>query len=247
MDPHRYSRGAPLLLAGALLAGTSCDSASTLCSSVNGDVILLARVDDNDTNIRLELAFSAAEGSGISRSFCSDDTVTVNGEDAAIVRRPSGNTVFALNLEETAEEYRIVVTHDGTPTELLAAPEAPTLSLTKPSTGSEQSRGGPLAVAWEPALGEGAEVTVIAGDTVGGAACLADLFVRDTPDTGSFDVPAEALVVGAGFPDSISCEAFVEVIRLDEVPFELRSGAAFHPDSRMIAASERSIEFESVP
>ncbi len=247
MDPHRYSGGAPLLLVAALLAGTSCDSASTLCTSVNGDVILLARVDDNDTNIRLELAFTAAEGSGISRSFCSDDTVTVNGEEATIVRRPSGNTVFALNLDEPAEAYRIVVTHDGAPTELVAAPQAPTLSLSAPSTGSEQSRAEALTVAWEPALGEPAEVTVIAGDTIGGAICIAELFTRDIPDTGTFEVPAGALAVGAGLPESITCDAFVEVLRVDEVPFDLRSGTAFHPDSRMIAASERSIEFESVP
>ena len=238
---------AKLLLGGLLLGGLSCDSPSSLCSAVNGDVILLARVDDTDTNTRIELAFTEAEGSGISRSFCVNDTVTVNGDVATQVRRPSGNTVFALNLEAPAATYSIVVTHDDEPTELLVSPEAPSLSLSQPEAGSVLSRSEPMTVAWEPALGEAGEVTVIAGDTIGGTACLAGLFTRDTPDTGTFEVPAGSLAAGPGFPDSISCEAFVEVIRLDEVPFELRSGSAFHPDSRMIAASERSLEFESVP
>jgi len=235
--------GAPLLL----LAGLSCDSPSSLCSSVNGDVILLARVDDTETNTRIELAFTDADGSGISRSFCANDTVTVNGEVATKVRRPSGNTVFALNLAAPAATYAIVVTHDDVQTELLAAPEMQSLSLSKPAAGSELSRKDPFTVAWEPALGEAAEVTVIAGDRVGASACLAELFTRDIADTGTFDVPAGSLAVGSGLPDSITCEAFVEIIRLDEVSFELRSGTAFHPDSRMIAASERSIEFQSVP
>jgi len=248
MELGRTNRASAALLLGALMiAGLSCDSASTLCSSVNGDVLLLARVDDTDTNTRIELAFTDAEGSGISRGFCLNDTVTVNGAEATKVRRPSGNTVFALNLEAPAETYSIIVTHDDVPTELLAAPEAPTLSLSQPAKGVELSRAAPFTVAWEPALGEAGEVTVIAGDTIGASACLAELFIRDIADTGTFDVPAGSLAAGAGLSDSISCEAFVEIIRLDEVPFELRSGTAFHPDSRMIAASERSIEFESVP
>ncbi len=227
--------------------GSACDNASTLCSTVNSDIVLKARVDDSDTSTRIELAFSEAESSAIPRPFCADDSVTINGQEAALIRRPSGNTIFALNLDEPAETYTIIVNHDGTPTELIAKPEAPVLSLTAPSADSELSRAEPLSVAWEPALGEPEEVTVIVGDKVGGSTCLADLFSADTVDSGAFEVPASSLSVAAGIATKTLCKAFVEVIRLDEVPFTLSRGAAFHPDSRLVAATGRALSFTSAP
>ena len=237
----------PTLLLAILAAG--CDSASSLCGAANETVIIRARVDNNDTNTRIELAFTgAADDSGISRGFCADDTVEVNGQAATKLRRPSGNTVFALNLEEPAEAYAIVITHDGVATELVAEPSAPSLTLTAPTIDNDLSRSASNLIAWEPALGEPEEVRVIVGDVIGGNPCLGELFSADTVDVGSFELAADALVVAAGkFPEKTTCRSFVEVIRLDEVPFEVRSGEAFHPDSRMVAASERSREFNSTP
>ncbi len=227
--------------------GSACGSPSSLCDTANGNIVLSARVDDSDTNTRIELAFFEAEGSAIPRPFCADDSVTINGQKAELIRRPSGNTVFALNLDQPETSYTIIVNHDGTPSELIAAPEAPVLSLTTPTEGSEQSRAETLGITWEPALGEPNKVTVIVGDHVGGNTCLSGLFSADTSDSGTFEVPASSLEVANGIATKTLCEAFVEVIRLDEVAFTLERGTAFHPDSRLVAATGRALSFTSAP
>ena len=234
-------------LVSTAVFSSACDSASTLCNTANSDIVLSARVDDSDTNTRIELAFSEAEGSAIPRAFCTDDSVTINGQEAALIRRPSGNTVFALNLDEPAATYTIVVDHDGTPSELVAEPKAPVLSLTTPAADSEQSRAEALQITWEPALGEPEIVRVIVGDHIGGNTCLSGLFTADTSDIGSFEVPASSLQVDDSIASKTLCEAFVEVIRLGEVPFTLNRGAAFHPDSRLVAATARTLSFTSAP
>ncbi|HGG57917.1 MAG TPA: hypothetical protein ENK31_09000, partial [Nannocystis exedens] len=75
-----------LALVCTAVFSSACDSASTLCNTANGDIVLSARVDDSDTNTRIELTFSEAEGSAIPRAFCTDDTVTINGQEAALIR-----------------------------------------------------------------------------------------------------------------------------------------------------------------
>ena len=90
-------------------------------------------------------------------------------------------------------------------------------------------------------------VRVIVGDQIGGNTCLSDLFTADTSDLGSFELPASSLKVDDSVTTKTLCEAFVEVIRLDEVPFTLNRGAAFHSDSRLIAATARTLSFTSAP
>jgi len=247
MDTRRSTAAALALVVATL--GSGCDSISSLCNTPNEAIIVSARVDNNDINTRLEIAFNDEDDdSGISRSFCADDTVEVNGQETTKIRRPSGNIVFAMNLDEPASSYAITITHDGTPTELMATPVAPALSLTAPETGGEWSRGLALPIAWEPALGADEEVTVIVGDIIGGNPCLRSLFSAVSPDTGSYELAADSLTVKDGkFPGKTSCEGFIEVIRLDQVAFEQTRGAPFHADSRMVAATERSVEFTSAP
>lgn len=237
-----------LALAGAL-AGLACtiDTSGTLCADPNAEIVLTARVDDTGTNVRVELAF-AAVGSSISRGFCVDDTVEVNGQVAAAVRKPSGNTVFALNLAEPATTYTIAVTREEERHEVQVTADAPPLTINAPANGASISRASPLSVAWSPFLGEPAAVVVIVQDEIGGGSCLDPLYRAEVADVGAHSVPAGALSVASGLlEDKASCAAFVEVYREEVLPLVSRAGEPFHADSRLIAATERTIDFTSTP
>ena len=67
-------------------------------------------------------------------------------------------------------------------------------------------------------------------------------------DVGAYEVPAETLTVASGvFAAKAECDAFIELLRVDEVAFDVRSGAGFHADSHLLFATERGIDFVSKP
>ncbi|MCA9659389.1 MAG: hypothetical protein KC486_13670 [Myxococcales bacterium] len=234
-------------LAG-LAAACDSDNPASLCGAANEGIQVVARVDDHDTSTRIELAFMEVDGGGISRGFCSDDVVTINGREAEKIRRPSGNTVFNLNLAEPVDRYTIAVENDGKTTELVADVEATALAVTGPAPGSGWSRAGPLKISWEAALGESSELTVIIQDAIGGSTCLEPLYRAVVADVGAYEVPAETLTVASGvFAAKAECDAFIELLRVDEVAFDVRSGAGFHADSHLLFATERGIDFVSKP
>lgn len=237
----------PGALALALALGCTVDTPSTLCDTPNGSIVMIARVDDNGTNVHLELAFHA-EGEDVSRPFCVDDQVRVNGRAAAALRKPNGHTVFALNLGRPASAYTVQVVRDGDTHEFQAAPVAPDFDIVAPAHRSEHSRAAPLEIAWTPALGDPATVTLLIGDTVDGVTCLAELYRESLVDDGGHQLPAATLAVGGGQIEGKSaCEGFVELIRVDAVPLETLVGDPLHEDSRMIAATERAVIITSIP
>lgn len=238
--------GAPAV--AGLAAACDGDNPASLCGAANEGIQVVARVDDHDTSTRIELAFMEVDGGGISRGFCSDDVVTINGREAERIRRPSGNTVFNLNLSEPVDRYTIAVENDGKTTELVAEVDATALAVTGPASGVRRSRAAPLSISWEGALGESAEITVIIQDAIGGSTCLEPLYRAVVADVGAYEVPAESLTVASGvFAAKAECDAFIELLRVDEVAFEVRSGAGFHADSRLLFATERALDFVSAP
>ena len=208
---------------------------------------MIARVDDNGANVHLELAFHA-EGEDVSRPFCVDDEVRVNGRAAAALRKPNGHTVFALNLGQPASAYTVEVIRDGEGHRFQASPVAPDFEIVAPVHRSEHPRSAPLEIAWTPALGDPATLTLLIGDTVDGVTCLAELYRESLVDDGGHQLATATLAVGDGQIESKSaCEGFVELIRVDAVAVETLAGDPFHEDSRLIAATERAVIFTSIP
>ncbi|MEZ4379956.1 MAG: hypothetical protein R3A79_01320 [Nannocystaceae bacterium] len=231
------------------LAGSACevDDPASLCRVAHDQIVVMARVDDSDTSTRIELAFTRAD-SEISRGFCNDDGVTINGRAAEKIRRPSGNTVFNLNLTEPVERYAIAIENDGETTEIVAEVDPTGLAVLGPAPGSSWSRAAAINVSWEAALGEAAELTVIIQDAIGGTTCLEPLYRAVVADVGSYQVPAGSLTVASGvFAAKAECAAFIELLRVDEASFTVARGEAFHPDSRLLAATERAVDFVSTP
>ncbi|MBK8261626.1 MAG: hypothetical protein IPK80_09830 [Nannocystis sp.] len=238
-----------LALALLFTSGLACelDDPATLCGVDNADVILAARIDDSDTNVRVELAFRRADGGGVARPFCADDEVLVNSRRAEAIRKPNGHTVFAQNIGRASAEYRIELRRRGEVHRVLATIPLIPLEVTAPLAGAQLSRAQPLDVAWREAAPD-QQVTVLVIDQIDGQTCFAAAYEAIVADSGAHQVPASALTsTDAQFDHKVSCEALVEVIRLRESALEPLDGEPLHPDSRFVAATERLIPFTAVP
>ena len=241
-------RPRPLALAALALAlACEVDSPATLCKTPLDEVVLAGRLDDSDTTVRVELAFRAAEG-GASRRFCVDDEVRINGRRAAAIRKPSGDTVFALNLARAVSEYEIALIRDGERHAWIARVDDLPLEILTPDPGAALSRAQPFPVTWQGVAPEGRTLTVMVRDRIDGEACLAAPYTAEVPDLGAAEIPAGVLTsTSALFDHKVSCDAFLELFRRQESDLAVAAGDPLHPESRLIAATERQVDLILVP
>jgi len=240
--PHSASALVLVLLA------CEVDEPATLCRTPLAQVALDGRVDDTDTNVRVELAFRDVERSAVARSFCVDDEIRVNNRKATAIRRPSGDTVFALDLSRAAAEYTIQLVRASDTHTWKATFEVVPLEVIEPIQGASISRADPIAVAWVDPTDADRSISILVRDEIDGEDCFAAPYEAEVPDVGAAEVPAGVLTSTSQlFDHTVTCDAFLELLREQESALEVAAGEALHPESVVVAATARQVDFTSVP
>lgn len=240
-----------LHLASALalvLLACEVDEPATLCRTPLAQVALDGRVDDTDTNVRVVLAFRDVERSAVARAFCVDDEIRVNNRKTTAIRRPSGDTVFALDLSRAAAEYTIQLVRAGDTHTWKATFEVIPLEVVEPTQGVSIPRTNAIAVAWVDATAADRSISILVRDEIDGDECFADPYEAKVPDVGAAEIPAGVLTSTSElFDHTITCDAFLELLREQESALEVAAGDALHPESVVVAATTRKVDFVSSP
>lgn len=246
-------QGAVWVFGGVLAAG-GCGG-SRACADLGDEVLLTAQVTDNGEQTRVEVELRRPElGRGsIPVKLCEDDALFVDAREMMPVKRPSGAVVYDATFEPDDDATRRFALHSGDDvSEFTAAIDAPDFAITAPTPGSQEPRGAPLTITWDPPRGGDARLTVKVADEIDGHACLGPPLELDEADDGEAVIEeAKVKLDDMMAPLDGACEASVTLSRGHSAmlkPEQSGTGSAtLHPDSGVQATTSRTVAFTSVP
>ncbi len=242
-------------LLGIALIAAGCSEPSDACIGLSEeDLIVSAYITDNGVKARAEVELRrASDDSGVPLRLCDKSELYVDGKRATRVRRPSGASVYRVEVavltEEAEATHRLRLVEDRDAHEYTATVDAPPFSITTPKAGVELSRGAMLDLAWEPARPD-ATIMARVDDAIDGQTCLGVPIELELPDSGAAKIGSDQVEVakeGAAAVDK--CDAYIQLARVAVAPLAPVGGAAsrLHPDSFVEVATSRELPFLSVP
>jgi len=245
LSPRRRA----VLAVVALACG--CREHSDACVALSEDDLhLLAYITDDGTRARAEIEVRR-DDADLALGLCEGSALYVDGQQATRVRRPSGASVYKVDVPEVEGDTitrTLSLRDDDFRRDYTATLAAPAFEFTAPMPGVELSRAATWDLAWAPARPD-AEIHARVSDVVDGKSCLGAPIELDLPDAGTAQIsPGQLKVDAAGLPTVDRCEATIRLERLAEAALESSSGdSRLHQDSRVLAATMRELAFTSVP
>ena len=248
LSPRRRA----VLAVVALTCG--CREHSDACVALSEDALhLTTYVTDDGTRARAEIEVRRGEDAAdLALGLCDDSALYVDGKQATRVRRPSGASVYKVDVAVLAGDVvtrTLSLRDDDFRGDYTLTIEAPAFEFTAPAPGVELSRAATWDVAWTPAR-PGALIRARVSDVVDGESCLGAPIDLELPDAGAAQIsPGQLKVDAAGLPTVDKCHATLRLSRLATAALEPADGdsSRLHADSLVLAATLRELEFTSVP
>jgi hypothetical protein len=242
------------LLGGAgAAAALACNEPSDACADLaESDLIVVVYINDDGKRARTEIEVRRGDPDSLALALCKDSALYVDGQQAKRIRRPSGAHVYRVDAAPITGEsakYTLQLRDDGYRAEYLVNVTAPSFEITSPAKGVQLSRAATWDIAWTPAR-PGETIRVRVDDVVDGESCLGAPIELELPDEGAARInPGQLKVDAAGLPSVDVCDATLRLSRTAATALMPVGGGAsgLHPDSRVLAATSRELEFSSVP
>ncbi|NVB38321.1 hypothetical protein G6O69_10805 [Pseudenhygromyxa sp. WMMC2535] len=230
-----------LATASALATGLGCSDEISACDLDSSAIAMRATITDDgervEVQIVLEVGNDGAEGTATQLSLCEADALSVNGETTEL-ERALGQRYYTVEFDERADSYSIELERSGYDPAVATVEMPPELEILAPAEGSEHPRSEPLEFSWSP-IWEGHTLELAVEDEIG-SSCIVGLGLEyEVDDTGSYVVPADALL--NTLPSQSTCDVWAALTRTAEGDYPEQ----LHASGSVIATVKRRHRFSS--